>query len=400
MQQKIVALLLLLLLSSPVSPQAENSARGNRTQTNSVLGASTERSNMTATESIVTEGAVTEAAVTEAAVTEGAADGDNGGDGGLNIRTFILDHLADSYEWQIMSDGKRDLTLSLPVILYSKNSGWHIFLSSRLRDVADYKGFRVATDGNYRGKIVEIGTNGTESRPLDLSLTKNAAALLIASALLILLVMGIARSFKREPLEGKKGFVGMMEMLIASIYDDVIEPSIGQDARKYAPYLLTLFFFIFFNNLLGLVPFFPGGANVTGNIAVTLVLALATFLVINLTGTKGYYKELFWPDVPTWLKAPIPFMQAIEIIGTITKPFSLMIRLFANIMAGHSIVIGLTMLIFITMSMGTAINASMTVVSVLFSIFINFLELLIAFIQAYVFTLLSAVFIGQARVRA
>ncbi|MFA5651443.1 MAG: F0F1 ATP synthase subunit A [Proteiniphilum sp.] len=315
----------------------------------------------------------------------------------LHIRSFILDHLADTYEWQIVSDGKRHLTLSLPVILCSKSSGWHLFSSSRLRDAGGYRGFHVAKEGKYKGKIVEINATGNESRPLDLSLTKNAAALLIASLILVLIITGVARSYKREPLEGKKGLAGMMEMLIASINNDIIKPSIGADHQRYAPYLLTVFFFIFINNLLGLVPFFPGGANVTGNIAVTMVLALGTFLVINLTGTKEYYKGIFWPDVPAWLKAPIPLMQIIEITGSITKPFALMIRLFANIMAGHSIVMGLTMLIFITVSLGTAINASMTVVSVLFTIFIDFLELLIAFIQAYVFTLLSAVFIGQAR---
>lgn len=328
-----------------------------------------------------------------------STNGDNG-DEELNIREFILDHLADDYEWQIVSDGNRHLTISLPVILYSKNSGWNLFSSSQLRNEAGYRGFQIASQGKYKGKIVETDVAGNLQRPLDLSLTKNAAALMIASLILILIIMGVSRSYKRKPLEGKKGFVGMMEMLITSINDDIIKPSIGQDSKRYAPYLLTLFFFIFINNLLGLVPFFPGGANVTGNIAVTIVLAITTFLVINLTGTKGYYKNIFWPDVPTWLKAPIPLMQVIEITGTITKPFALMIRLFANIMAGHSIVVGLTMLIFITVSLGTAINASMTVVSVLFSIFINFLELLIAFIQAYVFTLLSAVFIGQARVHS
>jgi F-type H+-transporting ATPase subunit a len=191
-----------------------------------------------------------------------------------------------------------------------------------------------------------------------------------------------------------------MEMFILSINDEIIKPSVGPEHRKYAPYLLTVFLFIFTNNLLGLVPIFPGGANVTGNIAVTMVLALGTFFVINLTGTKEYYKEILWPNVPTWLKVPIPLMPAIELVGIITKPFALMIRLFANIMAGHSIILGLCTLIFITVSMGTAINASMTAVSLLFTIFMNFLELLIAYIQAYVFTLLSAVFIGQARVHA
>jgi F-type H+-transporting ATPase subunit a len=188
-----------------------------------------------------------------------------------------------------------------------------------------------------------------------------------------------------------------MEMVILMIEDEVIKTTVGKDYKRYSPYLLTVFFFIFINNLIGLIPFFPGGANITGNIAVTLVLAIGTFLVVNLTGSKAYYKEIFWPDVPTWLKVPFPLMPIIEVVGMFTKPFALMIRLFANIMAGHAIVLGLTCLVFITVSLGSAINSSMTVLSVVFSVFINFVELLVAFIQAYVFTLLSAVFVGLAR---
>jgi F-type H+-transporting ATPase subunit a len=199
-------------------------------------------------------------------------------------------------------------------------------------------------------------------------------------------------------MESKKGFIGLMEMFIMTINDDIIKPSVGKDYKRFAPFLLTVFFFIFVNNLLGLIPLFPGGANVTGNIAVTMVLAVATFLVVNLNGSKAYYIDILWPEVPTWLKAPIPLMPVIEIVGLLTKPFALMVRLFANIMAGHSIVLGLTILIFITVSPGSSINAGMTIVSVIFTVFIDFVELLIAYIQAYVFTLLSAVFIGQARV--
>ena len=209
--------------------------------------------------------------------------------------------------------------------------------------------------------------------------------------------MGISRNYTGDSYRGKKGFSGALEFLIESLMNDVIRPSIGRKYKRYAPYVLTLFFFIFFNNLLGLIPFFPGGANVTGNISVTLVLALFTFLIINFTGSKTYYKTLFWPDVPTFLKAPFPLMQIIELVGTITKPFALMIRLFANITAGHSIMLGLTSLVFVTVSLGASINAGMTVVSVFFNIFIFFLEFLVAFIQAYIFTVLTSVFIGLAR---
>jgi F-type H+-transporting ATPase subunit a len=189
-----------------------------------------------------------------------------------------------------------------------------------------------------------------------------------------------------------------MEMFIMNINDDVIKPCVGKDYKKFAPYLLTVFFFIFLNNLLGLIPFFPGGANVTGNIAVTFVLAVCTFLIVNIFGTKEYWREIFWPEVPLWLKVPIPLMPAIELVGVFTKPFALMIRLFANILAGHSIVLGLTCLVFVTVKLGVGMNASMSIVSVLFSVFISLVELLVAYIQAYVFTMLSAVFIGLARV--
>ena len=209
--------------------------------------------------------------------------------------------------------------------------------------------------------------------------------------------MSISRVYKKdETMDAEKGFTGAMEFIIVNITDEVIKPSIGRKYKRYAPFVLSLFFFILFNNLLGLVPIFPGGANVTGNISVTLVLAVFTFLIVNFTGSKAYYKDLFWPDVPIWLKMPFPLMQIIELVGTITKPFALMIRLFANITAGHSIVLGLTSVVFVTVSLGTAINTGMTAISVLFNIFIFFLEILVAFIQAYIFTVLTSVFIGMA----
>ncbi len=319
----------------------------------------------------------------------------------LNVKEFITEHLADSYEWQIVSTGTRHISIPLPVILYSKSTGWHLFSSSHFHHgTKPYRGFEIAADGKYKGKIVETAPIGNISRPLDLSLTKNAASLIFASLLVILIIMGVARSLDRDPMNPRKGFVGLIEMLTLMINDEVIKPSIGERYQRYAPYLLTVFFFIFINNLLGLIPLFPGGANVTGNISITFVLAIITFLIVNLTGTKEYYKEIFWPDVPTWLKVPIPLMPIVEIVGTLTKPFALMIRLFANIMAGHSIVLGLTMLIFITASLGVAVNSSMTVLSIIFTVFIDLVELFIAFIQAYVFTLLSAVFIGLAQIES
>ena len=316
----------------------------------------------------------------------------------IDVKELIQHHLADSYEWQLISDGaNKHIAIPLPIIVRSKSSGWHLFLSSKFNHGKNsYRGFKIASEGELRGKIVEIDNSGNEVRPFDLSLTKNAASLLISSLILTLIFLWVAKSIERDPMKPQKGFAGMMEIAIMMVNDDIIKPAVGKEHRRYAPYLLTLFFFIFFNNLMGLIPIFPGGANVTGNISVTAVLAIGTFLVVNLTGSKKYHRDLFWPDVPIFLKFPLPIMQIIELVGTITKPFALMIRLFANIMAGHVIVLGLTSLIFVTVSLGPAINRSMTFVSLFFSIFILFLELLVAFIQAYVFTLLSSIFIGMA----
>jgi len=181
------------------------------------------------------------------------------------------------------------------------------------------------------------------------------------------------------------------------VHDDLIKDAVGPDHKKYAQYLLTAFFFIFLNNLLGIVPFFPGGANLTGNIAVTLVLAMCTFFAVNLFADRHYWKEIFWPDGPIFLKCPIPILQVIEIMGMFTKPFSLMIRLFANIMAGHAMILGLVSVIFVAARIGPVLGGSMTVITMLFGVFMDCLELLVAYIQAYVFTMLSAVFIGLSR---
>lgn len=321
----------------------------------------------------------------------------------LDVKELILEHLADAYEWHITTWGETHVSIPLPVIVKGETNGWHVFMSSKFHHGHDeYNGFYIAHSGDHKGKIVEKNAAGEEIRPWDFSLTKNATALIISSILLIIIVMSVAKWYKKQAQTGEykspKGFIGFMEMFIMSVQDDIIKPCVGKNYRKFSPYLLTVFFFIFINNILGLIPIFPGGANVTGNIAVTLVLAIFTFLIVNLFGTREYWKEVFWPDVPTWLKVPIPIMPAIELVGVFTKPFALMIRLFANILAGHSIVLGLTCLIFVTVNLGPAINGSMTVVSVLLTVFISFVEILVAYIQAYVFTMLSAVFIGLAQV--
>jgi len=316
----------------------------------------------------------------------------------LDVKELILEHLADSYSWHITKVGNTDIAIPLPVIVYSKTSGLHVFLSSAFKEGASYEGLIIAAEGKYKGKIIEKDSQGNENRPIDISMTKVVCSLLFNSALLIFIILTVARSYKKDTFESKKGFVGFMEMFIMNINDEVIKPCVGKDYKRFSPYLLTVFFFIFLTNLMGLIPIFPGGANITGNIAITFVLAICTFIIVNVVGTKEYWKEIFWPDVPLWLKVPLPLMPVIELVGVFTKPFALMIRLFANMLAGHSIVLGLTCLVFVTVSLGPAMNTSMTVISVVFNVFINLVEVLVAFIQAYVFVLLSAVFIGLARV--
>lgn len=319
----------------------------------------------------------------------------------INVKEVVFGHIGDSYEWHITNIGKLDIQIPLPVIVYSSQSGWHAFLSSRIEENrGEYEGFYIAPAGSkYEGKIVEKNAAGEEVRPWDISITKVTLALFINSALLLIIILSVARWYRKreQGAYAPGGFIGFMEMFIMMVHDDVIKSCVGPNYKKFAPYLLTAFFFIFINNIMGLIPIFPGGANVTGNIAVTFVLALFTFVIVNVFGTKHYWKDIFWPDVPWWLKVPVPMMPFIEFFGIFTKPFALMIRLFANMLAGHMAMLVLTCLIFISASMGPAINGSLTVASVLFNIFMNALELLVAFIQAYVFTMLSAVFIGLAQ---
>lgn len=318
----------------------------------------------------------------------------------VDVNEIVFGHIGDSYEWHITDIGDASIVIPLPVIVKS-STGWHAFLSSKLEE-GEYEGLYIAEDGEYKGKIVEKNAVGKEVRPFDISITKDVTGLIINSFILVILILSCARWYKRHAVaqEAPKGMVGMIEACILAINDDVIKGCVGKDYRRYAPYLLTVFFFILINNLMGLIPFFPGGANITGNIAITFVLAVCTFLAVNVWGNKEYWKEILWPDVPWWLKTPFPMMPIIEIFGIFTKPFALMIRLFANIMAGHAAILSLLSIIFITAKMGPAINGSMSIVAVAFGIFMTALEILVAFIQAYVFTMLSAVFIGLSRVEA
>lgn len=318
----------------------------------------------------------------------------------VDVKGIVFGHIGDAYEWHILNWGETSIHLPLPVIVYSKHSGWNLFLSSRLEENGGtYNGFYIAPEGSkYEGKIVE-NLSGTEVRPFDISITKVVFSLLLNSLILITLILTVAKWYKKRSNKQRApgGFFGLMEMLIMMVNDDIVKSSIGPNYRKFAPYLLTVFFFILINNLMGLIPLFPGGVNITGNIAITLVLAFCTFLAINLFASKTYWKEVFWPDVPLWLKIPVPLMPFVEFLGLLIKPFALMIRLFANMLSGHMAILVLTCLIFIAASMGPALQGSLTLASVLFSIFMNALEILVAFIQAYVFTILSAVFIGLAQ---
>ena len=303
--------------------------------------------------------------------------------GGLDMKSYIFGHVGDSYEWHITKVGDKDISIPLPCIVI--DDGLHVFSSAKMKE----NGYALNEDG----KLVNAATM---ERPLDLSVTRNVLALMIA-VLLVTIILLCARWYRKHDVLKEKptGVAALMEPVIVFVESDLIKDVIGPGYRKYAPYLMTVFFFILVNNLMGIIPFFPGGANTTGNIAVTLVLALFTFVMVNLFGTRKYFKEIFWPDVPVFLKA-IPLMPVIEIIGVFTKPFSLMIRLFANTLGGHIMILSMVGLIFISASMGALVNGAFTFVALLLGVFLDCLEILVAFIQAYVFTLLSAVFISLA----
>jgi F-type H+-transporting ATPase subunit a len=210
--------------------------------------------------------------------------------------------------------------------------------------------------------------------------------------------LSVAKRYREKYDEAPKGLQGWIEPVLLFVRDDIAKPSIGNEKyQKYLPYLLTIFFFILINNILGLVPIFPGGANLTGNITITLVLALFTFVITSLSGSRNYWVHMVNdPEIPLWLKLPIPLMPIVEIMGVFIKPFVLTIRLFANITAGHIVALGFYSLIFIFAEKSFFAGYGISVISISFTVFMSLLELLVAFIQAYVFTLLSALYIGLA----
>ena len=314
----------------------------------------------------------------------------------LNISEIVLEHLSDAYEWHIASYNGKSLSIPLPIIVRSSQTGEWTFCSEKTLPKNYF------FDEKHHGKIYEKMSDGTTKRPVDLSITKGVLQIWIAVAVLLAIFLPCARWYKRhdDRSEAPGGFVGAMEVLVMTIHDDVVKSSIGEaQYRKFAPYLLTTFFFILVCNLIGLVPVFPGGTNVTGNINITFFLAICTMIAINLWGNKEYWKDIFWPKVPLFLKV-IPLMPVIELFGVFTKPFALMIRLFANMLAGHAVILCFTCVIFLGWSMGVGYGLGLNLFSIVMLLFMNCLELLVAVVQAYVFTLLSAVFIGLAHKEA
>ncbi len=294
----------------------------------------------------------------------------------FNANEVIIEHVLDDHQWHFAEH----LTLPLPIIVYSSEKGLDVFSSAHFYDEhhqkVEYKGYKL----EGRNILTESG-----QKVLDLSITKNVAMLLINAALLLLVFLSVAKSYKNNLGKAPKGLQSFIEPIIVFVRDEIVKPNIGHHYEKYLPYLLTLFFFVLFGNLLGLL---PGSGNLTGNIAVTLTLAILTFLITNLSGNKNYWSHIFWtPGVPLLLR---PLILPVELIGIFTKPFALTIRLFVAITAGHIVILSLICLAFIFESYAVGVGASLVV------LFINLIELLVAGIQAYVFTLFTALYIGMA----
>jgi F-type H+-transporting ATPase subunit a len=328
---------------------------------------------------------------------------------GFNAGDLIMHHILDAHEIHIFSlnagtDDEKHFTIPLPIILYDQEDKKLIsFMSSKFNHGHDaYKGYKIDHEKIY--KLNEVGEldydenhHATNYMPLDFSITKTVTGILLTSILLLLIFISVAKKYTANPNSAPKGLQSLIEPLVLFVRDDIAKPSIGHKYQKYLPFLLTVFFFIWIANLLGLIPFI-GGFNVTGNIAIALVLAVFTFIITIFSGNKDYWMHILWtPGVPWWLKFPIPLMFIIEFIGFISKPIVLTLRLFANITAGHIIILAFISLIFIFSNLfGTAGGYGVSVLSVGFSIFMFVIELLVAFLQAYVFTLLSAIYFGSA----
>ncbi len=313
---------------------------------------------------------------------------------------FIFEHISDSYEWHILTYKDFHLSIPLPVIVFSKHKGLNVFLFSKFHHGhSEYNGFKYEAEGENEGKVVEIMEDGSTILPaLDISFTKDAFAILISIILILWIFLTAAKSYGERPGKAPRGVQNLVEPFILFVRDEIAIPSIGHKKyERFMPYLLTVFFFICINNMIGLIPIFPGGANVTGNIAVTLALALFTFIITSINGNRHYWLDVInTPGVPWWLKIPLPLIPIIEIVGMFIKPIVLMIRLFANITAGHIIALGFFSLIFIFGEMNIAVGYIVAPLTIAFTIFMTMIELLVALIQAFVFTLLSSLYFGMA----
>ncbi len=272
----------------------------------------------------------------------------------FNAGDMIIDHIVDAYEWHIMEIGHTAIFVPLPVILFY-NGNLTVFMSTKFHHGTEaYSGFKIEDKGSRKGKIVRVKEGTMETDPdagriIDLSITKVVMAVFFSVAMLLIIFISIAGSYRRNPGKAPKGLQSLLEPLIIFVRDDIAKTAIGEKKyEKYLPYLLTVFFFIFFNNLAGLIPIFPFGANVTGNLAVTGIMALFTFLITTFSANKSYWKHIYnAPGVPWWLKFPLPLMPFVELLSVFTKPFVLMVRLYANMSAGHIIILGFMSLIFI-----------------------------------------------------
>jgi len=299
---------------------------------------------------------------------------------------MIMHHIKDEHGWELA----HGLTIPLPVILYSDDRGLEVFSSSRLAHDAVYNGYK-----QEHGKIHRVNEAGDVEEGVklyDFSITKNTASLLLSAVIMLLLFTTVSRGYAKNKGKAPKGIQSLLEPIILFVRDDIAKPSIGHHYGRYLPYLLTLFFFILINNLLGLL---PGAANLTGNIAVTLSLAVLTFLIVTFSGNKNYWMHIISPPGVPWFVLPI--MIPVEIVGVFMKPISLTVRLFANITAGHIIILSLLGLIFMANSLaGASTSVAISPVVMFFTLFLNCIELIVAFLQAFIFTLLTAMYIGTA----
>ncbi len=314
----------------------------------------------------------------------------------FNAGEMILHHIYDAHEWHIFDWKGKSYSIPLPIILFHEDRGFQIFMSSKFNHGHDvYLGYKLD-----HGNIVcvdDFGKNDlAETAKLwDLSITKNVFSLLFSIFILLGIFTTISKRYKKNKNKAPSGIQSLLEPIVIFIRDDIAKSAIGEkDYQRYLPFLLTVFFFIFLNNLLGLIPFFPGGANLTGNIAVPMVMASIVFIITTLSGKKYYWKHIFaMPGVP---KPVLLILTPIEIFGVFLKPLVLMIRLFANITAGHIIILSFFSMIFIFGEMHPLAGYGVSIFSGIFVLFMMTLELLVAFLQAYVFTLLAAMYFGMA----